>query len=354
MNPIIPIIIPTYEPDERFEVLLSDLKKASISPIIIVDDGSSAEYRHYFDAAENQYGAIVLRHEINYGKGRGLKTAFSYCLENYPDMVGCVTADSDGQHTPMAITQCKTALYENPEKLVLGVRCFDGDDVPAKSQFGNNLTRKVFKMLYKVDITDTQTGLRGISRKYMQELLAVDGDRFEYETRMLIDAVQKDITIMEVPIETIYDSKENHSTHFRPIADSIRIYSVFKFAFGAFLLSSLSSSVIDLVLFQILCLVLKNGFSSIGYVAVASVLARIVSAVYNYLVNYVFVFNSKRKHQQAAVRYFVLAIAQMICSATLTTGLVGLIKVHAEFLVKVPVDVILFFISYKIQKKYVY
>lgn len=349
----VPVIIPAYEPDDRLIDLLNDLKIKKISPIIIVNDGSSAEYEHFFEDAE-KYGATVLKHEVNCGKGRGLKTAFSYCLKQYPDLIGCITADSDGQHTPDAILDCMDELRKNDHSLVLGVRSFEGEEIPAKSQFGNNLTIKVFQRLYGVSITDTQTGLRGISKDFMRILLDVPGDRFEFETRMLIKATELRIPIEEISIETVYDSKDNHSTHFRPIVDSIRIYRVFGAAFGRFCLSSFSSSIIDLGLFHIFCSLLKNIHLGIQYVAMATVGARIISSIYNYLVNYFYVFQSDKSKKGSVIRYYLLAVIQMLCSALLTTGLVMLTRTNSELLIKVPVDVMLFLISYRIQKKYVY
>ena len=353
---VCPVIIPSYEPDERLLSLLSDLNKAQVSPVIIVDDGSSDAYRLIFEAAAKEYCAIVLRHENNCGKGRGLKTAFDYCLRQYSNMIGCITADCDGQHTFSAILKCKESLVKNQDKLILGVRNFSGGGqiVPAKSSFGNQLTRKVFRFLYGVDISDTQTGLRGIPVRFMKKLLEIQGERFEFETRMLVAAVQEDISFIEIPIETIYDSKDNHSTHFRPIVDSIQIYKVFGSAFGRFVLSSLSSSIIDLLLFHIFCIIFRNSFLGIYYVVIATVGARIISALCNYMFNYFFVFDSKKKHYQSAMRYFILAIAQMSCSAALTMGLLSLLPVNTEVIVKIPVDVLLWFVSYHVQKRYIY
>lgn len=353
-NYTIPIIIPSYEPDDRLLKLLKDLQDNDLQPVVIVNDGSSAEYQDHFEKAKDEYHAIVLKHDINRGKGRALKTAFSYCLEKYMDIAGCITADSDGQHTVAAIMKCKQALLKCKQDLILGVRAFDQENVPAKSQFGNNLTRKVFRTLYKVDISDTQTGLRGIPTDFMKILLDVPGERFEFETRMLIKAVEMEIKIEEMPIETVYDSKENHSTHFRPIVDSIRIYRVFGFSFGRFLLSSLSSSVIDLILFQILCLLLERIIGGIKYVAFATAGARVISATYNYLINYFFVFASKEKHHKSMIKYILLAITQMTCSAVLTMLLVAWSGASVELSVKIPVDVCLFLISYQIQKRVVY
>lgn len=354
MDKIIPIVIPSYEPDGRFIRLLEELNRNGLGPVIVINDGSSEAYDGYFGAAENDHGAMVLRHERNRGKGKALKTAFSFCLDSFPQMAGCITVDSDGQHTVAAIMRMRDRLLQCPDALVLGVRDFDGAGIPRKSQFGNNLTRKVFKLLYKQDLADTQTGLRAIPAEHMRALLSVPGDRFEFETRMLIWAVEQGISIEQVPIETIYDSKENHSTHFRPVVDSIRIYRVFGFSFGKFVLSSLSSSVVDLVAFQLLCNIFKSGAVGVRYVAVATVIARIISASYNYLVNYYLVFQSKEHHLRSACKYFSLAAVQMLCSAALTTGFVYLTGVKTEILIKIPIDVTLFFISYRIQKKLIY
>ena len=72
-------------------------------------------------------------------------------------------------------------------KVVLGVRTFDGDDVPFKSRFGNNLTSFVFKAMCGLNISDTQTGLRAIPYRYLQTFCEIEGEHFEYETRMLLE-----------------------------------------------------------------------------------------------------------------------------------------------------------------------
>lgn len=351
---VIPIIIPSYEPDERLLDLLTDLYENEIGPVIVVDDGNSDDYQTFFEKATTQYNTVILRHDINRGKGRALKTAFEFCINHYTNMTGCITADSDGQHTIEAINKCRQALTENPECLILGVRDFQGKDIPVKSQFGNNLTKKVFKFLYHISISDTQTGLRGIPTRFMSELLEVPGERFEYETRMLIKAVELEIKINEVMIETIYDSKTSHATHFRPIIDSIRIYALFFHTFGKFALSSLSSSIIDLVLFQVLCVILCHSYKRVTYVPVATIAARIISAIYNYFLNYKIVFKSGKSITGSSVKYVLLAVVQMMCSAVLTTVFISFTGVSVEILIKIPIDVFLFLVSYKIQKKYVF
>ncbi|MCR4717976.1 MAG: bifunctional glycosyltransferase family 2/GtrA family protein [Lachnospiraceae bacterium] len=351
-NSHIPLIIPSYEPDERLIELLKRLTNSGYDNIIIVNDGSSEEYSHFFEDAKNNYNCTVIRHFINLGKGRALKTAFNYCLSKDPDLIGCVTADSDGQHTSSDIASVMEALIKEPENLILGCRDFSNGNIPKKSYFGNTLTRQVCRFLCGVNVSDTQTGLRGIPKAFMADLLDTAGERFEFETRMLIES-KNNFPITEIPIETIYDSKENHQTHFDPVKDSIRIYKIFGGEFAKFIVSSLSSSVLDLVLFALFCKIFNSLYAGI-YITLATVSARVLSATYNYIINYAFVFKSKENRSLALFKYASLAIVQMSLSALFVTLLVTAFSNTPEVVIKIIVDTILFFISYYIQREIVF
>ncbi len=344
----IPVIIPAYEPDEKLNKLIDDLMAAGITDIVVVDDGSAPEkYGSIFEALKGK--ATLLRHAVNMGKGRALKTAFNYCLNEYTDLLGVITADSDGQHSPEDIKKCMDALEKEPSKLILGVRDFDKSGIPARSVFGNKVTSVVMKLLTGISMSDTQTGLRGISSEFMKYLLTEKGERFEFETNMLMDAKELGINIVEVPIRTIY-LEENRSSHFNPIKDSIRIYAIFlKFVF-----SSLSSSVVDIVLFGIFCSLFRNIPMAIGYIMAATVLARIISAAYNFTINYKVVFKGKGNKGAAAAKYLILAVCIMLLSGSLVSFFHGLFPGAPEFAVKIPVDCVLFFLSFLVQREIVY
>lgn len=347
----IPVIIPSYEPDEKLIALLHALQREGISHVVVVDDGSGAQYESFFAQAAAMENCTVLYHAVNLGKGRALKTAFNYCLKEFDDLPGCVTADSDGQHTPQDILACMRRLWENQSALVMGCRDFDAPEVPARSSFGNKCTRKVFKYVLGLSISDTQTGLRAIPTFFMRKLMQVKGERFEYETNMLIETKNLNIPIVEVPVETVY-IEENKTSHFNPIKDSVRIYLVF----GKFLFSSLSSSVLDLLLFQIFCTLLwplEKTVWAIPYIVAATVLARVISAVYNFLINYRVVFKSEGNLVGTAGKYCLLAVCQMMCSAFLVNTLYGLVG-GTEVFIKMPVDILLFFLSFVIQREFVY
>lgn len=349
-----PIIIPAYEPDERMLHLLNTMEEKGIGPVVIVDDGSGPEYADLFAQAQEyvrRLGGTILTHEVNRGKGRALKTAFAHILEAYPDAAGGVTADSDGQHTADCILSVRQALEDHPDNLILGVRRFDEECVPWRSRAGNKITEKVFSYVSGVHVTDTQTGLRGIPRAFMKDLLDVPGERFEFEMQMLLESAD-DYPVLEVPIQTIYDSKDNHQTHFNTFSDSVKIYRILAKKYLKYVFASVSSCVIDLALFAVFCFFLKERVPA--YITVSTVLARVISAVYNYIITYKVVFASKQKVTVSGMKFFLLAVVQMSLSALLVTAGCALLPFLPEVAVKAFVDCVLFFISYTVQQKYIF
>ncbi len=342
------IIIPVFEPDEKLLKLLAELSSSYFGDIIIINDGSSREYDYYFDEAENTYNCVILKHSVNQGKGRALKTAFNYVLNKREDLIGIITVDSDGQHKVHDIEKCCKTLCENPEKLIMGCRNFlnKNSNIPFRSKFGNIMTHIVLKIFCGINLSDTQTGLRGFSKDLAKTFMKTKGERFEYEMNMVLDANENKIEIMEVPIETVY-IEENKTSHFNPLLDSIRIYAVF----GKFILSSISSFLIDIILFTILVSCLKNLISS--YIFIATYIARIVSAFFNYSMNKSKVFKNNTKGWKTLIKYAVLCVIQVTLSAFLTSYLFNLTHVNVT-MIKVITDVILFLISFRLQREWVF
>ena len=135
------LIIPAYKPGKEMLELLEQFRGDDSFLPVVVDDGSGAEFAEVFDNVPDF--AVLLRHEVNRGKGAALKTAIAYILESLPECASALTADADGQHTHTDILRIRDAIAAHPEALVLGGRRFEGD-VPLRSRFGNSVTRQVF------------------------------------------------------------------------------------------------------------------------------------------------------------------------------------------------------------------
>lgn len=351
------VIIPALNPDAELIPYVKSLLEAGVPKIIVVDDGSTPEYQSVFTELRRLPDCEVFVHEVNQGKGAALKHAFRLYLDSYQQagFDGVITVDADGQHTLEDVKKVAEAMEQklhgdHNNFLVVGERTF-GSDVPFRSKFGNTLTSFLFHLLYHKKMRDTQTGLRGLPNGILKEMMELRGERYEYEMNMLIVLARQKADFVSVPIETIY-LNDNASSHFNPIVDSFKIYRILLGTFAAYALTSLSSSILDMLMFQIFVWLLKGTFP-VRYILISTIGARIVSSIYNFTMNHKVVFRSNEQVAFTAIKYFILCVVQMLLSAGLVDWLYVILPVP-ELVVKIIVDTILFFVSYFVQKRLIF
>ncbi|MBR6594330.1 MAG: bifunctional glycosyltransferase family 2/GtrA family protein [Clostridia bacterium] len=330
------VIIPSYKPTETLVKLTEEL--AAEFSLLVVDDGGGEEYRSYFERVA-ALGATVLTHKVNRGKGAALKTAISHLIDKGGEWLA-VTADSDGQHSAKDIRAVAKLTKEKPESLVLGVR--DVNAMPLRSRFGNKMTRGAFHLVTRTHVTDTQTGLRGFTHLTAERLLGVRGDRYEYEMNVLLDAKSLGIPFEEIIIDTIYI--DGNVSHFHPIRDSYMVFSqVIKH-----ILASVICTAFDYMLYLAMLAWLPILPASAAYL-----IARGISVILNYQLSKRMVFKGARSDWRTTVAYFMLAL----CMAS--TGSM-LIMIGTDYLgwnegiTKLPVDVVLFFVNFVVQKHVIF
>lgn len=340
------ILIPSLNPDDRLVKLVDELRANEFDNIIVVNDGSSEEYNKYFNSLEGK--AIVLKHAVNLGKGRALKTGFNEYLIRFKDKCGIITVDSDGQHKINDVKKVAKKLVQmkNEKSLILGSRNFNLNNVPFKSKFGNKITRSIFGFLTGLKISDTQTGLRGIPTEYVKALMNIPGERFEFEMNMLMETKEHDINIVEEKIETIY-IEENKSTHFNPLKDSLKIYIIFL----KYIFSSIISFIVDIVIYKIIFDIINKYIANYAII-IATVVARIISSLVNYRINKNAVF--KVSDNKSIIKYYILCFIQMLASAFLVEIIYNLLNKNYEVFIKLVVDSIIFLINFKVQKEWVF
>lgn len=348
------VIIPSLNPDAQLETVVSGLQTNGFTRILLVDDGSREDCRPIFDRLRQNPACTVLEHKINRGKGCALKTAFTHYLsiQKAEELVGVVTADADGQHLPEDIRRTAQVLLEHPDSLVLGTRNFNAENVPPKSRGGNKITTQVFRVLYGKTVHDTQTGLRGIPGVWLSACLGFAGERFEYEINMLVEAVRQKVPIQEVSIKTVYFHC-NRETHFRPVVDSLKIYRIMMASFLRFSCSALASALLDQGLFAFLQKVVFAALPMDAAIWSATAAARLISSLFNYTLNRRTVFHSNERHSASLARYYLLCVSQLVLSALGVTALHS-ITTFDPSVIKLVVDAILFFISYRIQDYWVF
>jgi glycosyltransferase involved in cell wall biosynthesis len=343
----ITVVLPALNPDERMPALVGALLSAGFGRVVVVNDGSHPSRLPYFEQAAAHPGCIVLRHETNRGKGHALKTAFAYILFQPDPCLGVVTADADSQHHIDDIQALARALLQDDDALILGVRDFSLPGVPPKSRIGNRLTSLALAAACGLHISDTQTGLRAIAVRYLPALCRLKGERFDFETNMLLAMSEKGIPVREVTIQTIYID-DNRASHYRAIVDSLRILRLI----ARFAASSIGCAALDIGLYWLIWELL-SATPTARRVFLATAIARLVSSVCNYLFNRTAVFHSHAGPARTLGRYYALCAAQMLASWGLVTLLVSLLGGGA-LPVKILVDILLFAAGFRLQRDWVF
>ena len=333
------VLIPAYQPDARLPRLILELHRADPSTkIVVVDDGSGQKFSDIFEASATA-GAHVISYEHNRGKGYALREGFTWIRDVAGDSPECVvTADADGQHTLNDIFRVGRRCTDTG-KSVLGVREFVGH-VPARSLIGNTATSALFWLATGWKLKDTQTGLRAFPVALLPALLEVQGDRYEYELRVLLHLAKFRHPVTQIPIETIYEAG-NPTSHFRPLQDSARIWApLLKFA---------ASSGVATIIDYVLVLVLNALTGALFFPVIA---ARLVSASVNFAMNRRVFEATGVPLRRSALRYAALAVAVIAGSYTMLAVLTGIGM--PLWIAKIIADTTMYLVSYSAQSRYVF
>lgn len=333
------VLIPARRHEPALTPLVGALLDAGFGAIVLVDDGSPAEDRPLLDALEMLPRVHMLRHAVNLGKGRALKTGINHFLNEFSDYAGLVTADADGQHAVGDIIRVATVMLDEPRRAWIGCRGFAGD-VPLRSRLGNAVTQQIFHFVSGHLVSDTQTGLRAFPTALLPTLVGLPGERYEYEMTVLAHLCREGNFPKEIPISTIYIDN-NRSSNFNPLRDSMRIY----FVLLRFYASSLISAGLDLGGFSVTFWLTRN--------VLLSVAVGRVSSLINFALNRTLVFHSHGSITRALWRYYGLAVVLAAVSYTF-------IRVFSHWIgwnivaIKVMVETILSLVSFSVQRTLVF
>lgn len=332
-------IVPAYKPDFKLtETLKKVIGLDFLYRIVVVDDGSGDQYQSLFSEISQMPVVDILHLGVNSGMGGAIKYGLQYSIFQYPDAIGFVMFDADGQHAPKDIKHIVDIFHLQPDKLVLGVRNFHDPSlhIPLRSRFGNRVTEIIFHIFSGIHLTDTQTGLRCYPLAIAKKVTQILHSRYEFQLEALLIAA--DMTdYVQVPISTIYED-ENKRSHFNPVLDSLRIYAVFFRFIGA----SFICSVVDYVMFALAFLLSKH-------VLLSLIVSRLISVSLNFFINKKKVFASKGNVCKQLVGFFLLAaglFAGSYIGITLLKEFCGMNPLFSKILT----EVVLFFISFIVQR----
>jgi glycosyltransferase involved in cell wall biosynthesis len=196
------LVIPAYNEGKVIGSVVSDLQKTFANAsydfqIIVVDDGSHDDTTR--KAQEN--GAYVIKHVLNSGSGSATATGLSYAYQNGFDIA--TTCDADGQHAAEDVLRGIELLAKGYVDLLIGSRLINKEGMSRVKVLGNRGLSFITYILFGVNVTDSQSGLRIFSRRALSELKWKTSG-YEFCSEMLWRAKQLHLRITEYPIKSIY------------------------------------------------------------------------------------------------------------------------------------------------------
>jgi glycosyltransferase involved in cell wall biosynthesis len=196
------LVIPAYNEGKVIKGVIVELKKVFKKSnynfqIIVVDDGSKDNTAEKAQSA----GAIVIKHILNMGSGSATSTGLSYASQKNFDIA--TTSDADGQHAPQDILRGVDKLVRSKTDLLIGSRFINHQSMSQAKVLGNKGLSFITYLLFGINVTDSQSGLRIFSKRAL-ESLKWKTSGYEFCSEMIWRAKQLKLKIGEYPIKAIY------------------------------------------------------------------------------------------------------------------------------------------------------
>ena len=211
------VIIPALNEGRRIANVVRRVCER-VATVIVIDDGSRDDTSREARAA----GAVVLRHEINRGKGEALLTGFRHAREQGFDYV--ITMDGDGQHDPADLPRFVDAYLSTGTPVLVGNRMADTERMPLVRCLTNRFMSGLLSREMGQRVPDTQCGYR-LFRSDVYPLAATESARFAAESEVLLQLSDQGVQIGSVPVTTIYGDEKSKINPFR---DTIRFFSMLR------------------------------------------------------------------------------------------------------------------------------
>jgi glycosyltransferase involved in cell wall biosynthesis len=159
----------------------------------------------------------VVRRSAPHGKGRAIREGIAASARDV-----LVFLDADGQDPPRDIARLLEALHPDVD-LVNGSKflgtCRPGA-ISAVNRAGNQFMSGLINVLFRVHVTDSQSGFRAIRRASLATLTLTAAE-YEIETEILLRGLRRGWNVREIPVTR--DRREHGRSGFRRIRNGLRI-----------------------------------------------------------------------------------------------------------------------------------
>ena len=204
-------IIPAYQASATLGGVVAGLRASLPDALVVaVDDGSTDATGEVARACCDE----VIVFPRNRGKGAALRAGAERALRRGAQAL--VTIDADGQHDPAAAAPLLAALED--ADLAIGVRERKGSGMPLARRITNGASSLAMSACARTSLRDPQSGYR-VYRRIVLESVRGEGDRYDYESDLLLRALRAGYRVAQLSVPTIYGAP----SHFLPIADGVRV-----------------------------------------------------------------------------------------------------------------------------------
>jgi glycosyltransferase involved in cell wall biosynthesis len=184
--------------------LVTEMRRL-VDEVLVVDDGSVDDG----PAIAERSGAVVIRHDMNHGKGRALRSALAWA-RGRPEIRWLVLLDGDGQHDPAEVPGLVEAAERRRLDLLVGSRFIGMNNAPGYRVVGLHVLSATAALGSGIKLSDSQSGFRVLSRAAIDRLdLSEDG--FAVETEMQFLASRASLRVGEAPISIRYAGQARRS-----------------------------------------------------------------------------------------------------------------------------------------------
>ena len=192
--------IPCYNEEATLPQTLADIPRQIEGidevEVLIVDDGSSD---NTVAVAESHGVEHIIRHKNNQGLARAFKTGLEASIRKGADII--VNTDGDNQYRGRYIADLVAPILAGQADIVIGDRQVSANQHFSKFKRGlQALGSFVVRRLSQTDVPDAVSGFRAITRSAAIGMNILSP--FSYTIEMLIQAGQRKLAIVSVPIET--------------------------------------------------------------------------------------------------------------------------------------------------------
>jgi glycosyltransferase involved in cell wall biosynthesis len=212
---MVTVVIPTLNEAGNIIGVINTVKKVLKYPyeIIIVDGGSTDGT---LDIVRHKQCKLII--EPRRGYGLALRLGMKQAKGNILVMV-----DGDGTYELKHINILLDRLIEKDADLCLATRMYDPNKAMGMMNFvGNKVITFCFNMLYKQNLSDSQSGYRAISKKAFDQLEFKEDD-MAFATEMLVKFSQEKLKMVEIP--TIYKERKYGKPKLRRFQSGIEIFT---------------------------------------------------------------------------------------------------------------------------------